>query len=305
MKSQVNRQPEVAPKVASHAPSRGASGFVRELAMLFKLRLSLLVVFSTGMAYFISLSSSVVWFDFTILLLSGFLITGSANAINQVLEKDYDALMSRTKDRPVAAGRMSTSAAVLIAGVSVAIGLTLLATLNWLAALLGAMAFMSYAFIYTPLKRFTPLATWVGAFPGALPVVIGSVVAAGSLTPLALVLFSIQFLWQFPHFWAIAWLMQEDYAKAGFFLLPGRNQQKDKIVGLNSLIYAGAIAPVVIASWNYGIFGTWGLVLLGLTLSFYLYKSFLLFLRNDDESARQLMFASFYFLPLALVAFFL
>lgn len=180
---------------------------VIDFAQLVKFRLTLTVVFSSLMAYWIALpldrSYGYRLFSF---LLGGFLITAAANVLNQVLEKNHDALMSRTLNRPLPSGRMNDSDAILIAGIMSVLGLILLATLNLWSSLLGAVSLLIYAFIYTPLKRISSFAVFVGAIPGALPVLIGTIAAQGYLSTLGLCLFAIQFFWQFPHFWAISWL---------------------------------------------------------------------------------------------------
>ena len=151
---------------------------------------------------------------------AGFLITSAANAFNQILEKDYDSLMKRTSNRPLASGRMNVTEAVLIAGLCYVIGIVLLAWFNPMAAILGSIAVVSYAFVYTPLKRVGPLSVFVGAIPGALPCLIGCVAYEGSITTTAIILFGLQFFWQFPHFWSIGYLGINDYKKAGFKLVP-------------------------------------------------------------------------------------
>ena len=183
-----------------------------DFTQLVKLRLTLTVVFSALMAYWIALpmERSLTYKLFSIFI-GGFLITGAANALNQALEKGYDARMSRTANRPLPSGRMEESTAVLIAGVMSVFGLIILANLSLWSALLGAISLLLYAFVYTPLKRVSSVAVFVGAIPGALPVLIGTVSAQGELTVLGLCLFAIQFFWQFPHFWAISWLGHQDY----------------------------------------------------------------------------------------------
>ena len=173
----------------------------------------------------------VSWVAVLLLGVGGFLVTGAANALNQVLEKDYDKLMKRTANRPLAAERMTTSTAVLMAGLMCLLGTFCLSAFNAWAGLLGMLSMVLYAFVYTPMKRFSPLAVVVGAIPGALPLMIGCVAVEGYLSGLAIALFAIQFFWQFPHFFAIAWVGDEDYKRAGFNLLPNKKGLLDSSVG--------------------------------------------------------------------------
>jgi len=184
---------------------------IQDYKLLVKFGLNMFVVFSAAAAYLTTIQTPINWAKVLTLSLAGFLITGAANALNEVLERDFDKMMNRTANRPLAAGRMNSSEAVLAAGIMSLIGLSLLAMFNPLTVFLGSLSLISYAFVYTPLKRVSPIAVLIGAIPGALPVMIGSVAATGVLTPLAIALFAIQFLWQFPHFWAIAWIADEDY----------------------------------------------------------------------------------------------
>lgn len=186
-----------------------------DFGLLVKFKLSIMVLFSALMAYAIAGAGQANWVGFTLLAIGGFLVTGASNALNEVLERDYDRLMPRTANRPVATGRMSVSNAVLLAGLMALFGVSILSLFNPLTGFLGMLSPMSYAFIYTPLKRSSPLAVAVGAVPGALPLVIGCTAWDGVLTNTALMLFTIQFLWQFPHYWSIAWLADEDYKRAG------------------------------------------------------------------------------------------
>ncbi|CAG0896023.1 unnamed protein product, partial [Darwinula stevensoni] len=217
-----------------------------------KVRLTALVVFSAVIAYLISADGDINWNALGVLALGGFLVTAAANALNQVLEREYDKLMKRTADRPLPAGRMTISAALLAAGLMSLVGVALLTSLNPMTGFLGTISLISYAFIYTPMKRVSPIAVFIGAFPGALPMAIGSVAVTGILTSVSLVLFAIQFLWQFPHFWAIAWVGHEDYSKAGFRLLPSHNNELDASIGFYSFLYALALLGVSILPYFMG-----------------------------------------------------
>lgn len=274
-----------------------------DLRMLVKLKLNITVVLSSVLAYFVVAKGDINIVSLLILSLGGFLVTGAANAFNQILEKDYDKLMTRTADRPLAAGRMTISEGVLIAGTMALIGITLLSMFNPVAAILGTFAMVSYAFVYTPMKRYTPLSVWVGGIPGALPVLIGTVAFEGYISITAIVLFVIQFLWQLPHFWAIGWLSYDDYQKAGYKLLPVKNQIRDNRIGLYSVIWASFLIPVVIYSLYIGLLGYLTFtVLMMLTLG-YIFKGWKLYKEGNNEQAKSLMFYSFAYLPLALILF--
>lgn len=275
---------------------------VRDYGVLTKFKLSLLVVFSALFGYGLGSAAGFSWLSLGVLSLGGFFISGSANAINQILEKEFDKLMKRTEDRPIAAGRMSVNEAIIAAGLMGIMGISLL----WfffgsLAALMSSLALFSYAFLYTPLKRVGPIAVFVGAIPGALPVLIGWVAATGSLGIEALVLFLIQFLWQFPHFWAIGWVGYEEYQKAGFRLIPSAGG-KDRFTGLQSAIYILVLIPVSMLPFLLGITGWVSMAILVLSGVFFLIPALRLFNRCDRKSALQLMFASFIYLPVIQIA---
>ncbi len=271
-----------------------------DYAVLVKFRLNLTVVFSAVIGYLFAVGiGGINWVDIFLLSLGGFLVTGSSNAINQILEKDYDRLMKRTKDRPLARenNRMSMPEAVLVAGMTGVIGLSILGfCFNEMTALLGALALLSYAFVYTPLKRISPIAVFVGAIPGALPPTIGWVSAGGDLNMVAYVLFAIQFLWQFPHFWAIGWLGYDDYKKAGYKLLPSR-EGKGKSVAVQIILYTIILIVVSLFPVMMGLVGTISLIaslLAGLMMLYYGVK---LFKDQNDKAALKLMFASIVYLP--------
>jgi len=275
---------------------------IEDYKQLVKVRLNLFVVFSAIASYIIVAGWNVNWQSLIVLGLGGFLITGAANALNEVLEKDYDKLMKRTKDRPLPTGRMSVSEAVFAAGFMFVVGLFLLTLFNPLAAVLGSLAVVSYAFIYTPAKRLSTIAVAIGAVPGALPVLIGAVAYEGTITPLALILFGIQFIWQFPHFWAIGWLGFDDYKKAGYHLVPERDGQPDPLIGKQSMFYTLLLLPL------YGL-GFWmdsisllSVISLSLVTIIYAFYGYRLFVENNNTAARKLMFSSFFFLPMALGA---
>ncbi len=278
---------------------------VRDFGELVKFKLNLTVVFSAVMAYLIAAVGTVNWLEVGILSLGGFCVAGAANALNQVLERDFDKLMKRTANRPVATGRMSISEAVLTAGLLSIIGLMLLATFNPWASFFGVMALLSYAFLYTPMKRISPSAIAIGAFPGALPMLIGCVAFQGELTSLALALFAIQFFWQFPHFGAISWLGFEDYQKAGFKFVASKDGERDRSIGMQGFIYALLLVPVGLIPYFSGTTGIASAIATSVLALVYAWFGWNLHLKNDRKSAMQLMFSSFFYLPLALFALWL
>jgi heme o synthase len=276
---------------------------VSDYGILLKFRLSLLVVFSAAIGYLFALTGSIDWSRFVLLCLGGFMVTGASTALNQVFEKDVDALMPRTQDRPVAAGRMSATEALLAAGILSVIGLGILSSFNMLTAVLGALSLLSYAFVYTPLKKITPIAVLVGAFPGAFPTMIGWAAVTGTISQEALTLFAMQFIWQFPHFWSIAWKAYDDYAKAGFYLLP--NGKKDKNSAFQIVLYC---VFLIIVSWFPYFIGMSGIIsslVVFATCIYFLYTAIQLYKNETDKAALTVMFASFIYLPVSQIAFLL
>lgn len=275
---------------------------VSDYGQLVKFKLNLTVVFSAIMAYVIAFDGTASWSGIIVLGLGGFLVTAAANTLNQVLEREYDKLMKRTANRPLAAGRMSVSEAVIIAGLTCLSGTALLAMFNPWTGLLGMISMVLYAFVYTPMKRVTPNAVAVGAIPGALPLMIGCVAAQGGMTTLAIVLFVLQFLWQFPHFWAIAWVGDEDYKKAGFNLLPSKNAQLDSSIGGQSMIYALFLIPVGLMPYWLGVTGMTSAIIVTIASIIYTFFSWNLYKKCTKEAALKLMFSSFFWLPVVLFA---
>ena len=214
--------------------------FKSKLADFFeitKARLAVSVVFSSVAGYLLGFDSEFPfkWLTLVLLAVGGYCMVGASNAFNQVIEKDLDALMDRTKNRPVASGRMSVNEALTIAIVLTVIGLSLLFYINQKTALFGAISIFLYTSVYTPLKTMTPLSVFVGAIPGAIPFMLGWVAATDHFGIEAGTLFLIQFFWQFPHFWAIGWFLYSDYEKAGFFMLP--NGKQDKSTSMQTILY--------------------------------------------------------------------
>lgn len=275
-----------------------------DYVQLMKLRLSFSVVFSASAGYLLAVSTFSLPI-FMALVIGGFLVVGASNGFNQVIERNRDALMERTRNRPLPAGRMRVIEAMVASTVQMLLGLGLLYAINPLTAAFGALSIFIYVALYTPLKAITPLAVFVGAIPGAIPFLLGWVAATSDFDIEPGTLFAIQFLWQFPHFWAIAWLAFEDYAKAGYFLLP--NRKRDNNSALQIIIYTlwlifVSVLPV------FGFTGSlalrWPAALLVLFLGLYLLvKAIKLYQKKDVVSARALMLASIIYLPLVQIIY--
>jgi len=276
----------------------------KDYAQLVKLRLNLTVIFSTAIGFLLALESSIIWIDFFALIMGGFLIVGSANALNQIMERESDKLMSRTLNRPLAQNRMSVQEAAIFASFSGIIGVVLMGLyLNELSALISLTCLLVYAFAYTPLKKLSPIAVFVGAISGACPPLAGYVAVSNEITSLALILFGIQFFWQFPHFWAIAWVMNDDYQKAGFKLLPG-GSNKDKRGALQMVMFTVVLLPLVLFPAKLGL-TTIGASIICLVISGgLLYQTFRLYQKLTNKAALHLMFGSFIYLPLILLVLF-
>ena len=269
---------------------------VKDYFQLVKFTLSFTVVFSCVVCYLLSPNVKFNLQSVLLLFVAGMLITGSANAINQIEEKDTDALMRRTANRPVSAGRMGVSEAWTFAIITgIAGSLLMWYYFNFLSAILSLFSLLLYAFVYTPLKKINSISVLVGAFPGALPCLIGWVAGTGRFGPGGWILFGIQFIWQFPHFWAIAWVAHKDYAKAGFKLLPGK-EGPTKFTALQSVIYSMLMIPVGMLPFYFQISGNislWILLACNLTM---VYLSVMLFMRMDVKAARRVMFGSYFYL---------
>lgn len=237
-----------------------------------------------------------------LLFVAGILITGAANAINQASEKDTDAMMKRTAKRPVASGRMTTTEAYLFAGIASTIGVAMMwYFFNFQSAALSAFSLFLYGFIYTPLKKVNSISVLVGAVPGALPCLIGWVAATNSFSEGGWALFGIQFLWQFPHFWAIAWLAHSDYTKAGFKLLPA-DKGPTKFTAIQSIIYSVLMIPVGFLPYIFEVSGISSMfILLGCNL-WMVYVSVMLYKKMSAKSARMVMFSSYFYLMIVLLS---
>jgi heme o synthase len=269
---------------------------ISDYSQFIKLRLSSLVVFSAAVCFVFG-SSEVNWSKLMLLILGGFLVTGASNGINQILEKDTDKLMSRTQNRPLPQERMSISEAVAISGIMGVSGVFILwHFMNPLSGILGLLALVLYTAVYTPLKKVTPFAVFVGAFPGAIPPLLGYVAATGSFDIYAWILFGIQFIWQFPHFWAIAWVIDEDYRKAGFKMLPSEGG-RDKSSAFQIFAYSFCLIPVGLMPLMFKMSGWLSaavIIIAGLWFAVIAYR---LYKNCSNETASRLMFASFIYLP--------
>jgi len=276
---------------------------LRDYSQLIKPSLSIMVVFSSVISYL--LAPKVVEYDWkmiALLFVAGLLVTGSANAINQVVEKDTDAMMKRTAKRPVASGRMTVGEGWAFAIITGVIGVFMLGNFfNWLSAGIAVFSLFLYAFIYTPLKKVSSISVLMGAVPGALPCLIGWAAGNDALSLGGWVLFLLQFMWQFPHFWAIAWIAHKDYTKAGFKLLPSE-LGPTKYTAIQTIIYALLLIPVGVIPYFIGMSGTVSLIIVALANVFMVWRCVQLYRNMGVPSARRVMFSSYIYLPVVLLA---
>jgi protoheme IX farnesyltransferase len=263
--------------------------------VFIKFRLSFLVILSAISGYLFAGGTNLT--ELLYLIIGGILVTGASNGANQIWEQNLDKLMNRTNRRPLPQGEMTNREAYTIVVFSLVVGIALLFLINFYSALLGLFAFVSYVFIYTPLKQISPWAVFVGAFPGAIPPFLGAIAATNDFGLLPGVLFFVQFTWQFPHFWAIAWILHEDYQRAGFYLLPSKSG-KSKFSAFQIMVYSLALIPFSLIPWLMGWCGNITLIVASaLGILFFVY-SYRLYATLDDKDARKLMFASFVYLPI-------
>ncbi|WP_245586926.1 heme o synthase [Sediminibacterium salmoneum] len=271
--------------------------------LLIKFTLSFTVVFSCVICYL--LAPKVVEYDWGMIILlfvAGMLITGSANAINQAVEKDTDALMKRTSKRPVANGSMSQNEAYAFAIIAGIVGVAMMwYYFNLSSALVSAFSLFLYAFIYTPLKKINSIAVLIGALPGALPCLIGWVAGNDDFSLGGWVLFGMQFLWQFPHFWAIAWVAHADYTKAGFKLLPA-DKGPTKFTAIQTIMYSVLMIPIGMVPYFIGLTGITSLWIVLVCNLFMVVQSARLYKEMDVKAARRVMFSSYIYLPIVLLA---
>jgi protoheme IX farnesyltransferase len=274
----------------------------RDYAQLLKPNLSFMVVFSSVVGYLLAPGTEFAWKEVIILFVGGMLVTGSANTINQIIERNSDKLMKRTMSRPMPDDRMHQSEAWIVAGISAVVGTWLLSYFfNPLAGILSFISLLLYAFAYTPMKKVHPIAVMIGAIPGALPPLIGWVAATGSLGLGGWILFLIQFFWQFPHFWAIAWVGYDDYMKAGIRMLPSK-EGKTRFTGLQCMFYSLVLIPMALMPRVIGLSGNIGMWICIACGLLYFVASVAFYIKNDFKSAKRVMFSSFIYLPTVLLA---
>jgi protoheme IX farnesyltransferase len=275
---------------------------VKDYFQLIKFTLSFMVVFSTVVSYLLAPNIRFDLLQVLLLFAGGMLITGSANAVNMILEKKSDSLMKRTANRPVASGRMSKTEATVFATVAVILGEFIMwRFFNFQSAMVGLFSWFLYGFIYTPLKTINSISVLIGAIPGALPCLIGWVAATDDFSAGGWILFAIQFLWQFPHFWAIAWVAHRDYTAAGFKLLPG-DKGPTKFTALQTIMYSALMIPVGVLPYYYNMAGMVSMWIVLVCNLWMLMVSVKLYVRMDVKSARGVMFSSYFYLMIVLLS---
>ena len=273
---------------------------------LTKFGLSFTVAISAALGFLFGSDIPLMnWASFALFVVAGLMVTCASNILNEIIEKDSDKLMDRTKDRPLVTGSMSVAEAMITAGIMGVLGVLILSfRFNLTAGVLSAVSLLSYAFIYTPLKKVTPIAVFIGAIPGALPPMIGYVCASGKGEInyfVAIMLFAIQFLWQFPHFWSIAWIRYEDYLKAGIMMLPSASG-KTRMTAIQSVIYCAGLLIVSLAPYFMGFTGAKSAVVIGVAGAVFLWFAIDHYTKCNDASAKKVMFTSFLYLPLVQLA---
>ncbi|MBX2827738.1 MAG: heme o synthase [Flavobacteriaceae bacterium] len=273
---------------------------IRNFTEITKMRLSISVVFSSVAGYLLGVENGI---DFNVLLLlclGGYCMVGASNVYNQIIEKDLDALMERTKNRPIPGGRMRVNAAFILASVLTLAGIAILYYINPKTAMFGAISIFMYVSLYTPLKTKTPLSVFVGAFPGAIPFMLGWVAATNEFGIEPGTLFMVQFFWQFPHFWAIGWFLFEDYKKGGFFMLP--NGKRDKGTAIQVILYCiwtvlASLIPAAGVTGRLYLTPISAILILGLGI-WLIYYAVRLYRQKTDKAARQLMLVSVSYITL-------
>jgi protoheme IX farnesyltransferase len=289
-------------KTLSISKSNSFISKIHDYGLLIKFKLLLFVVFSALFAYLLGSTGAIDWGKFILLSLGGVMVTGAANGLNEIFEKDFDKLMTRTMNRPLPAGRMSVNEAMIVSIVLGMGGIFILSTyINILSGILGMAALFLYAFAYTPMKRMSPFSVFVGAIPGAMPPLIGWVAATGQLSMEGIVLFVLQFFWQFPHFWAIAWKLDDDYKKAGFYLLPSKGG-KDKSSAFQIVVYSLSLIPVGLLPYLFHISGIISAVMVSLAGIIFTLYAIRLYKTCSDKAALKVMFASIIYLPVVMAA---
>ena len=278
------------------------SSKLKDYQQLMKFTLSFTVVFSSVVCYLLVPGIEFDIQSVLLLFVGGLLVTGAANAINQIAEKDTDAIMKRTASRPIPSGRMTVDEASTFAVIAAVFGIFIIGMwFNWTAAGISGLSLFLYGFIYTPLKKVHSIAVLVGAIPGALPCLIGWAAGDPELGIGGWILFSLQFFWQFPHFWAIAWVTHEDYSKAGFRLLPSRGGPT-KYAAVQAILYSVLLIPIGVLPFVFGMSGVVSVVIVALANLAMLWQAIQLFKNMDVASARKVMFGSYIYLPVVLLA---
>ncbi len=276
----------------------------KDYSQLLKPNLSFMVVFSSVIGYLLAPGISFNISSVVALFIGGIMVTGGANTINQILEREGDALMKRTMNRPIPNGRISIAEAWFLAAIAGFGGALLLGYyFNPLAGILSFISLLLYGFAYTPMKRVHPIAVLIGAIPGALPPLLGWVAATGSIGVGGMTLFLIQFFWQFPHYWAIGWVGYDEYLKAGISMLPSQ-ERSSKFTAMQCMFYSIILIPMAVVPRVVGMtgnIGMWVAIICGLL---YFIASIVFYINNDYKSARRVMFASFIYLPVVLLAFY-
>jgi protoheme IX farnesyltransferase len=281
-----------------------AGAKVKAYYELLKFRLSFLVAFSCAFGFVLA-TPRVDWLVLTMVFIGGFLLSGASVIVNQIIEKDLDKLMTRTMNRPLPTNRVTVQESIIFCVICFAAGtLLLIVFTNPLTTALSILSMILYSFVYTPLKRVGPIAVFVGAIPGALPPLLGWTAATGGISHEALIIFGIQFIWQFPHFWAIAWVADDDYKKAGFKLLPSGGQ-KDLNTAIQIMIYTMFLIPMGMLPATFGITGINSAIVATVCGVLFFALTFSLMKSGDRRSALTIMFGSFLYLPIVQIAYLL
>lgn len=275
---------------------------LKDYQQLMKFTLSFTVVFSSVVSYLMVPGIEFDILSVLLLFAGGMLVTGAANAINQIVEKDTDAKMKRTATRPVASGRMHIDEAATFSVLAAVFGIFIIGLwFNWMAAGIAAFSLFLYGFIYTPLKKVHSISVLIGAIPGALPCLIGWAAGDPLLGIGGWVLFALQFLWQFPHFWAIAWVAHEDYSSAGFKLLPDVGGPT-KYAAVQSILYSVLLIPIGVMPYVFGMSGMVSMIIVGIANLVMFWQCVRLFREMNVTAARRVMFGSYFYLPIVLLS---
>ncbi|MFT7592384.1 MAG: protoheme IX farnesyltransferase, partial [bacterium] len=270
---------------------------LQDYHQLAKTRLTITVVLSAVFGFLIAANGNTNFVDIWALIFGGFFVVASSNGLNQIIEKDFDKLMVRTNNRPVATNRMSITEAAIFCIITGVAGVFILGRfLNEMSGWLGLIALLSYAFLYTPLKRVSPIAVFVGAFPGAIPPLLGWVAATGILSWGGWALFAIQFIWQFPHFWAIAWVLDDDYKRAGYRLLPSKTGKDKKSTAL-TIWYITLLIPMSVLPYILGLTGWISMIIAIIAGLLFLMQGIKFHKSSTTKEAKRLMFYSIIYNP--------